>query len=102
MNCPGREAKAESRRGDAVKLLGAVEVGVRELPDAVNVGGVGQNGEPLDWRREIRGGLQNIVLAGNTGQIEIEIRAGTEVGGQGQRRRLGGLGFQRIKRGHFV
>lgn len=37
------------RRGDPVKLPVAVEVGVHELPDSVNIGGVGQNREPLNW-----------------------------------------------------
>jgi len=35
----------------AVKLLGAVEVGVRSLPDAVGIRRIGEEGLPLDWWR---------------------------------------------------
>jgi len=49
-----------SGRGHSVKLLGAVKIGVYELPEAVGVCGVGEQRLPLDWRDEVGGGLHSI------------------------------------------
>jgi len=63
----------KSGRGYAIEFAGGVEVAVCEWAGAVDVGGVGGEGLPLDRGGEVGGGLQDVVAAGLACELEVQV-----------------------------